>query len=143
MSKGQWEDIFMTIDEQGTGSIPVAKFGTACRAGGGYPTEEQVKTMIGKADPTGSGKIKKDAFITQMEWINSVNPLDIEEVGASFKVFDQDGNGKITKVELQHCLTGMGDKMTIEEADDFIREAKLDKDGLIDYMSFLKEVTME
>lgn len=141
MGKGEWQEVFSMIDEEGTGSIPSKKFGTAVRAAGGYPTEEQVKTMMSKADPSGSGKIGLDAFLEQMQWIEKVNPLDIHEVGASFKVFDKDDNGCISRIELVHILTSMGDKLTTEEADDFAKEAYLNKDGLIDYMSFLKQVT--
>lgn len=97
--------------------------------------------MIAKADPSGSGKIKVDDFCKQMEWINAVNPFDMEEVGAAFKIFDKDDNGCISKVELSHILTSMGDKLTTEEADEFVKEAYLNKDGLIDYMSFLRQVT--
>ena len=141
MSKAEWQNVFSTIDEDNNGYIPTSKFGLACRAAGGYPTEDQVKTMIQKADSSGSGKVTMDAFCEQMAWINSVNPLDIYEIGESFKIFDKDGNGCISKVELQHILTSMGDKLSIEDADEFIKEAYLNKDGLIDYMQFLKQVT--
>lgn len=141
MSEGEWRDVFSTIDEEGTGSITTTKFGLACRAAGGYPTEDQVKTMIQAADPSGSGKIGLEAFVTQMKWINKVNPLDIHEIGASFKVFDKDDNGTISKSELIHILCGMGDKLTTDEADEFVKEAYLNKDGVIDYMAFLKQVT--
>jgi len=141
MGTGEWQDVFSIIDENGTGSIPTAKLGIAIRASGGYPTEEQVKTMMSKADPSGSGKVSLASFLKQREWIESVNPLDIYEIGASFKVFDKDGNGCISGVELAHILTSMGDKLTPEEADDFVKEATLTKDGFIDYMAFLKEVT--
>ena len=141
MSRGEWQDVFSTIDEEGTGSIPTSKMGLAVRAAGGYPTQDQVKTMISKADPSGSGKIRLDAFLTQMAWINKVNPLDIHEVGASFKIFDKDDNGCISKVELAHILTSMGDKLTMDEADEFIKEAYADKEGNINYMQFLKQLT--
>jgi Ca2+-binding EF-hand superfamily protein len=141
MGTGEWKDVFSIIDEDHKGSIPTTKMGLAIRASGGYPTEDQVKTMIAKADPSGSGKVSLDAFLKQREWIESVNPLDINEIGASFKVFDKDGNGCISKVELAHILTSMGDKLTMDEADDFVKEAYLNKDGVIDYMAFLEQVT--
>lgn len=141
MSRGEWQDVFSTIDESGTGSIPASKMGLAVRAAGGYPTQDQVKTMISKADPSGSGKIGLEAFLTQMEWINKVNPLDINEIAASFKVFDKDDNGTISRVELAHILCSMGDKLTMDEADEFVKEAYADKDGSINYMQFLKQLT--
>eukprot|EP00934_Nitzschia_sp_Nitz4_P007754 Nitzschia sp. Nitz4//scaffold290_size23356//2353//2784//NITZ4_008485-RA/size23356-processed-gene-0.39-mRNA-1//1//CDS//3329546084//7744//frame0 len=141
MGKAEWQEVFSVIDEDTKGAIPTAKFALAVRAAGGYPTGEQVKTMIEKADPKGSGKVTLDAFIEQMEWINRVNPLDLDTIKESFKVFDKDDNGCISKAELTHVLCSMGDKLTTEEADEFAKEAYLTKDGLIEYVSFLKQVT--
>lgn len=137
----EWAEVFSTIDEDAKGYIPTKKFALAVRAAGGYPTDAQVKEMIEKADPSGSGKINKDAFLTQMTWITTHNPLDIDTIGESFKIFDKDDNGCISRVELAHILTSMGDKLTVEEADEFVKEAYLTKDGVINYMDFLKQVT--
>jgi Ca2+-binding EF-hand superfamily protein len=79
--------------------------------------------------------------LEQMKWISKKNPLDIEKIGESFQMFDKDDNGLISKSELQHVLTSMGDKLTTEEADEFIKEASADKNGLIKYMDFLNSVT--
>ena len=141
MSEAEWSEVFSTIDEDAKGYIPTKKFALAVRAAGGYPTDAQVKEMIEKADPSGSGKVKKDEYLKQMAWINRVNPIDIDTVGESFKIFDKDDNGCISKVELAHILTSMGDKLTVEEADEFVKEAYLNKDGLINYMDFLRQVT--
>ena len=63
----------------------------------------------------------------QMAWIEKANPAFVDDVAESFKIFDKDGNGTINRIELAHILTSMGDKMTSEEADDFVKEAECDK----------------
>jgi calmodulin len=141
MSEAEWSDMFNMLDANGTGAIPSAKFGDAVRAAGQYPTEAQVKEMVDKADPSGSGKVSMDAYLEQMKWISKKNPLDIESIGVSFQMFDKDDNGTINKSELHHVLTSMGDKLTADEADEFIKEASIDKDGNIKYMDFLKSIT--
>ena len=82
---------------------------------------------IAKADPSDSGYISEDAFMKQMSWIENTNPAFPDDIAESFKIFDKDGNGTINKIELHHILTSLGDKMTTEEADEFVREAECDK----------------
>jgi calmodulin len=141
MSEAEWSDMFNMLDANGTGAIPAAKFGDAVRAAGQYPTEAQVKEMLGKADPSSSGNVSLDNYLEQMKWISKNNPFDIEQVGESFKMFDKDDNGMISKSELLHILTGMGDKLTSEEAEEFLKEATLNKDSALNYMDFLRTTT--
>ena len=140
-TESDWNDTFKMMDESGTGTIETAKFGECVRAAGGYPTEANLKKMIEEADPSNKGLISLDKYMEQMRWLNKKNPLDVDEIGESFKMFDKDDNGMITKVELQHILTSMGDRLTAEEAEEFVKEADADKDGNIKYMDFLRSVT--
>ena len=61
-----------------------------------------------------------------------------EEIIEAFKVFDKDGNGFISAAELRHIMTNLGEKLTDEEADEMIREADVDGDGMINYVEFVK-----
>ena len=54
-----------------------------------------------------------------------------EEIKEAFKVFDKDGNGFISAIELRHVMTNLGEKLTDEEVDEMIREADVDGDGQI------------
>ena len=49
----------------------------------------------------------------------------------AFKVFDKDGNGFISPVELQHIMTNLGEKLENDEIIDMVREADQDGDGYI------------
>ena len=73
----------------------------------------------------------------QMSWIENTNPAFVDDVAESFKMFDKDGNGTINRIELHHILTSMGDKMTTEEADDFVKEAMCDKVCVLGQKLFL------
>lgn len=133
--------MFKMMDDSSSGTIPATKFGACVRAAGQYPTEEQIKEMLEKADPGSSGLVSLDKYMEQMKWISRKNPLDIDQIGESFKMFDKDGNGLISKSELQHILTSMGERLTSEEAEEFVKEASIDKNGSINYMEFLRAVT--
>lgn len=48
----------------------------------------------------------------------------------------QDGNGFISAAELRHVMTNLGEKLTDEEVDEMIREADIDGDGQVRFVSF-------
>ncbi|KAL0652296.1 hypothetical protein Bca4012_094987 [Brassica carinata] len=55
-----------------------------------------------------------------------------------FRVFDRDGDTLISALELGEGMKDMGMKITEEEAERMVREADLDGDGFLSYMSFPK-----
>jgi len=61
-----------------------------------------------------------------------------EDLIDAFKVFDKDGNGFISAVELRHVMTSLGEKLSDEEVDEMIKEADTDNDGQINYHEFVK-----
>jgi len=61
-----------------------------------------------------------------------------EEMKEAFKVFDRDGNGKITASELRQVMANLGEKLTDEEVFEMIKEADIDGDGEINFEEFLK-----
>lgn len=56
-----------------------------------------------------------------------------EEIKDAFRVFDKEGNGYIGAAELRHVMTNLGERLTMEEVDEMIREADLTGDGQINY----------
>ena len=131
--------MFKMIDEEGKGFIPVDKFPLAVRGAGLYATEANIKEMLEAANGA-SGKVTQEDYMKQMRWLANKFPIDIDQVGESFKMFDADDNGTINKGQLQHVLVSMGDKLTPEEAEEFVREASADKNGMINYMQFLRDL---
>lgn len=58
-------------------------------------------------------------------------------------MFDRDGNGLISAVELRHVMTNLGEKLTDEEVDEMIHEADIDGDGHINYDGELLGLTIQ
>ena len=75
------------------------------------------------------------------EWIEKNNPMKPLKCADAFRAFDKEGEGLVNKVEISHVLMGMGDKLTTEEAEEFLKEAKVDADGMFDFEKFVKEQT--
>ena len=62
-----------------------------------------------------------------------------EEIRKAFRVFDKDGNGFVSKAELQHVMTNLEENLTVEKVDEIIRvaEADIDEDGQVSYEEFV------
>ena len=58
------------------------------------------------------------------------------DVLKSFEVFDRDGNGLISTVELRHVLTGLGERLDPEQVEDLLRGAD-QGDGMVNYGTFV------
>ena len=48
-------------------------------------------------------------------------------------MFDKNGDGYISAAELRNVMTTLGEKLTVEEVDEMIREADIDGDGQVNY----------
>lgn len=71
-------------------------------------------------------------FLAMMSMANQRGE-DESHIRESFRVFDLDGNGFISKAELRQVMGNLGEKLTDEEVQDMIREADADGDGQINY----------
>jgi len=67
----------------------------------------------------------------------------VKKIRAAFRVFDKDGNGFISPAELRQVLIDHGERATDEKVDRWIREADIDKDGLVSYEEFVTLMTSE
>ena len=56
-----------------------------------------------------------------------------KDIEGAFKIFDKNGNGVIEKAELLRIATTLGEPLTEEEAEQMMKIADANKDGLIDY----------
>ena len=60
-------------------------------------------------------------------------PEDVEKV---FRIFDLDGDGKITVEELKNALAELGEEVTVEDAAERIGSGDTDHDGTISLEEF-------
>jgi Ca2+-binding EF-hand superfamily protein len=64
-----------------------------------------------------------------------VSQTELEE---AFKLFDTDGDGKITSVELRELIAKIGGSMSEGEAQGLIHRADIDGNGYVDFQEFSK-----
>jgi Ca2+-binding EF-hand superfamily protein len=59
-----------------------------------------------------------------------------QELKEAFNAFDKDGDGVINVNELQAMMEKLGDKLSLQEAQQLIEETDLDKDGVVNFYEF-------
>eukprot|EP00386_Alphamonas_edax_P013436 GDKI01041499.1.p1 GENE.GDKI01041499.1~~GDKI01041499.1.p1 ORF type:complete len:517 (+),score=140.52 GDKI01041499.1:243-1793(+) len=128
--------IFQALDKDNSGSLTVAEIREGLnRLGREVPADLQ--QIIEEVDSDGSGVIDYTEFIAAT--IDRRQYIQEDVCWAAFRVFDLDGNGKISQDELKHML-GMKD---IEDAvgahtiKALLSEVDTNGDGEIDFDEFL------
>ncbi|XP_064622750.1 calmodulin, striated muscle-like [Lineus longissimus] len=65
-----------------------------------------------------------------------MSPEQLEEYKQAFSVFDKDGSGSITSVELESVMKSLGQNPTKEELDAMVQEVDADGNDEIDFDEF-------
>ena len=68
---------------------------------------------------------------------NQLTEQQIAEFKKAFSLFDEDGNGSITIMELRTVKRSLGQNHTEEEIEEMINEFDADGNGTIDFTEFL------
>ena len=70
----------------------------------------------------------------------STRPEDIREM---FAIYDTKNTGRISLAEMRHLLTTVGEKLTVEEADDLLKITNcVEKNSVVDYgREYLKSLS--
>lgn len=123
--------------------------------------DEIIQDLIREASHSGNGLINEAEFL---QWVgriqalrdeqqqqqqtqqekeeNASKPEDIDDVTedliAAFRVFDRDGNGFITRDELQTAMEMIGEPLNEQQLTQLLAIADLDQDGRINYEEFTR-----
>ena len=131
-------DSFALYDRDGNGSISLIELREVLRNIGEKVTDDEINQIIRIADQDGDGEIDYDEFV---ELRSKLKGDEKEDLRKAFAVFDQDGNGPISQVELKIVLDKIGIHMSEAEVEKTMSEADTDGDGEISYTEFVDVIS--
>lgn len=109
-----YREQFAKFDREGDGTITIHEIGSVMNDMGVYPTETQLQDIMNEFDLDRNGVLDFNEFIYMMETYKK-QEITEDEILQSFKVFDRDHNGYITRAELESAMKNLGEKLTDEE----------------------------
>ncbi|CAF3335565.1 unnamed protein product [Rotaria socialis] len=132
------KEAFSLFDRLGGGVISIQDLAFVIRSIGYQTTPSELESMIREVDRDGDGLIDFDEF-KQMMISNDDSRFEMfndELLNEAFRIFDKDGNGFISEMEIRSVMSNLGEKLTDDELNDMIREADLDGNRQVDYAEF-------
>lgn len=135
----EFKEAFEIFDKDKDGYITLKELGDIMQNLGQCPTEAELQDMISEVDKDKNGTLDFTEFLGLMA--RKMRDTDNnEEIIEAFKVFDKDGNGLLSPNELLDVMTSLGEKVTLEEVTEMVKEADYDGDGQINYEEFVRMI---
>jgi Ca2+-binding EF-hand superfamily protein len=133
----QMRELFTKHDRDRDGRITFEELGNIMSEIGDPVSPEELTELASKTDQDRSGRIELDEFLLMINCRRTgVSEADIV---AAFRVFDRDGDGKLTPLEFERIMRNLADPVTQEEVQDLLQQAGA-AGGLIDYAKFIHSV---
>ncbi|KAJ2251481.1 calmodulin-like 3 [Coemansia sp. RSA 455] len=137
----EYRAAFAQFDKDGDGNIATADLKETLIAAGQNPSDEEVQAMCKKIDEDGSGTVDLEEFLALMQKktpsFHSRKTIS-ETIKSNFKIFDKDGDRRISLVELYDTLAQIDNNLTDREIRQMIAASDTNKDGLVSYEEFLE-----
>ncbi|GFO46172.1 calmodulin [Plakobranchus ocellatus] len=140
--KVELKEAFSMFEKTGKGRIPARDLGELLRCLGWNPSEQDLEEARHELELTARGSIsfaEVEAYIARRGGIyNGANAE--EDIMVAFQVLDKNGTGKITVSDFRHFMTTMGERMTVEEAEELISRSKQDGKDYIEFSDLVHAV---
>jgi len=128
---------FAKFDKDKDGRVNAIELGKIMRWLGHNPTFGELENII--KENGGGATIDVNAFMGMVakNYSSVDNERDLIE---AFQVFDKDGKGFVSVMELRNILCNMGEKLNDQEVDEMLRDACIQGDGNVDYTAFVRHM---
>eukprot|EP01125_Pyxidicula_operculata_P002019 TRINITY_DN11998_c0_g1_i1.p1 TRINITY_DN11998_c0_g1~~TRINITY_DN11998_c0_g1_i1.p1 ORF type:complete len:159 (+),score=22.48 TRINITY_DN11998_c0_g1_i1:43-477(+) len=128
------KEVFKLFQNENS-NILTSQLADVMRYLGTSPTQSELKQMLS----TISGdEVSLEKFLELIEQQSKREGTVKEDLLQIFKIFDKNNTGGVSRQDLKHVLTTVGDALNDDEIDEIIKEANLNKDGHIIYEDFVK-----
>ena len=128
------------FDRDKSGGISYHELTSVMYALGQNMTHQEILDLFNEVDTDGNGEIDFEEFTKMMLKRQAAGKYmtEEEELRRAFKLFDVNGDGTITAVELRKMMQNLGSDLTPDEVELLIREADYDGNGELDLEEFTK-----
>mmetsp|Transcript_2759 Transcript_2759/g.2916 ORF Transcript_2759/g.2916 Transcript_2759/m.2916 type:complete len:168 (-) Transcript_2759:292-795(-) len=134
--KQEIKEAFDLFDTDKTGTIDYHELKVAMRALGFDVKKPEVLELMKEYDREGTGQIDYSDFLEIMtQKISERDPT--EEILKAFRLFDDDGSGRISLKNLRRVARELGENLSDDELQAMIDEFDKDQDGEINEEEFL------
>ena len=131
------KESFELFDKNADGEITVDELTKFFENMGDKLNKGEIQDMINEVDKEGNGSINFEDFKSLMN--RKLRDEDIEEeIIETFKKFDLNNNGLIGPDDVFNLLQSFGQDITMNEAEEMIKNVDLDQDGFVNYQEFVK-----
>lgn len=134
----EFKEVFMAFDQENNGFVTTKELGSLLKMLGVSFTPESLKAMTKKHDLDESGTIDFREFLVLMAEISKEETVSEESLRESFKVFFRDNPEATSAAELRYILTGIGEMLSDEEADELLRRLDVGENGLVKFDDFVR-----
>ncbi|CAF5199694.1 unnamed protein product, partial [Rotaria magnacalcarata] len=136
--ENELKEAFALFDRLGGGVISIQDLAFVIRSIGYQTTPSELESMIREVDRDDNGLIDFDEFKQMMisKGDSRFEMFNDELLNETFRIFDKNGNGFISEMEIRSVMNNLGEKLTDDELNDMIREADLDGNRQVDYAEF-------
>ena len=133
----EFRNVYRSFCKEDIIPLSIAQLGNALRTLGYYPSEQEIAELAAEFDPEKIGSIPQHSFYEIMVRKVKEKKVTEEDIKEAFRFFDNKGNGFVSAEEIRHILLEIGDKLTDEEMQEFLKHAIPDEDGQINYEEFI------
>ena len=133
----EYKCAFKLFDKNGNGKISANELSAVLKCLNCDASDDEISDMINEVNGLETGEISLESFLRLME--SKLENVDFEdELREAFRVFDNNNSGYISSARLKHVMECLGEDVTAKDAEDMIREADVDKDGIVNFEDFVK-----
>ncbi|KAL0233484.1 hypothetical protein PCE1_001999 [Barthelona sp. PCE] len=134
-------EAFDLFDSSGQGSIDAKELKVALRALGIEVNKNEIKRLISEIDPSNSGVISFEGFLSVMSLKLSERDSR-QEMAKAFRLFDTENSGAITFKDLKRTAYELGESgISDEELQEMIDEADRTGSGSVSLEDFIRVLT--
>ena len=133
-----YKEAFQIFDKHSEGYISTKELGSILSSLGFNISDEDLNEIINIYDNDENNNLID--FISFLEIISKKkeNIYKEEDLIDAFRIFDKEGNGKISSKELRYVIMSSGEDFNENYIKELINESSVDHDEFIDYHKFIK-----